>query len=798
MFEVLVYTDCSAEESVSGRTGFQFQAESDGATPTDESVVLSDLQHVVATNFPVDQPESQPPSCSYVARGGRYYLSRGISTGNTLSGRPGNQLTETIVTEERADILPRRPAQLYAASNWTLRRAPGKEIQGWQSPLEIGPDFEVAGLHSLAVSDPWALSVLPTFLTMVELATASPRVKLIIKHADQATVMKWVALAQFVMDSDTALQSTFRVFSPNPVADSANIVGAHPELSPEISVSSVVGQNVLDLVERTATNVSISPSAQRHARWFIGSDPYSALDAIEVSRRWAGVMDPDTASAAAEIACLGRAMAVEQPQYRTATSALNALAGSEEFEELEAYGEPLADVVADYLTGSAIDFEPAVTALWALNAAGEGMLVSHLALAMLERACSSHEYAQKWALFNIALPSADTLRVAWPDEESRTFAGTLTTSMIQRAPLDNLPALFSLVKCLNVDEGASGVQARISELALRWVFRPELTSRAYMWAHREFVIQDMMGHLADQLSRQNSRVIASLTAGDWDWLLNDQWVFDPHNPLATWLASRDLARTTVEDRRRKFEAYSPHAPVWAWPLFVAQGGPAERSELATWVRDHPALDEPLSLHIDQLIRADLERGTTRETGHLLRQVCDQGVTGLSPALAELEQYQLYIESQWDFVVRDIAQPFNRGLRQLLDCPKEWLEMHEDSVATSVIYAADRDGAVALGKAGHVGSAVGKILEELLAKGDVNALIGALTLISEQDVDFRSAAKRSLDTFWDERDSHVRDALKQGLPQRWMAELDAYEHAQSRGRVGRELTRGARSLFGRKD
>ena len=43
MFDVLIYTDCTAEESVNGRTGFQFMAESEGVSPSDEEVVRTGL-----------------------------------------------------------------------------------------------------------------------------------------------------------------------------------------------------------------------------------------------------------------------------------------------------------------------------------------------------------------------------------------------------------------------------------------------------------------------------------------------------------------------------------------------------------------------------------------------------------------------------------------------------------------------------------------------------------------------------------------------------------------------------------
>lgn len=798
MFDRLVYTDCSAEESVNGRTGFQFQAESVGATPSDEAVVLSDLQHIVEKNLAVDEPESHPASCTYMAQRDRFYLARGVSTGKTLSGRPGNQLTETIVTGDPADILPLRPAQLYAAANWTLRRAPAKVIQGWQSPLEISPDFEVAALHALVTSDPWALSVLPSFLTMVEQSIGSPRTKLIIKHPDQTTIMKWVALSQLVMDADTALQSSFRIFSSNPVADSADIVGAHPHLSPDILVTTVTGQNVLDLVERAATNVTVTPSAHRHARWLTAADPYAALDAIEVSRRWALVMDADTASAAAEIACLGRSGVATQSHYLFAASALSKLATGDQSDELEAYGESLVDLVADYLTGSTGDLEPAVTTLWALNAVGESTLVSHIALAMLEKASVSPAYAQEWAALHVELPASDALSMEWPDDEARKYANKLTTSILQHAPLEDLPALFSLVKSLNVNEVASDVQSRITELALHWVFHPELTPRAYTWVHREFIIYEMMRHLAEQMSLQKPRVIDSLNRGDWDWLLGEQWTFDPSDPIAKWLAARDLSRAAQEDRRRKFALYSPHAPGWAWSLFITRGAPDERGEVALWVHDHPALDASLSRHIDELIRSDLISGPTSATAQLLTQVSDHGVIGHSPELKELKQNHLYLQSQWTAAIRDIAGPNNPALRQLAKCPKEWLGMDRDSLITCVLEATDRASAVALAKAGGSGTDLGKAIEARLARGDVRALMGALQLMSEDDDELRTAAKRAMDAVWDDRDSRVVDVLKGNLPVAWTSVLEAYEQAQARGRLGRGLSRGARSLFGRKE
>src|SRR5688572_4343321 len=105
MFEVLIYTDCTAEESVNGRTGFQFMAESGGVTPRDEEVVRTGLLHSVPTGVDLDRPEHHPATCTYREHGDRFYMSRGRSLGKTSTGRPGNQLTQAIVTSSEADLL---------------------------------------------------------------------------------------------------------------------------------------------------------------------------------------------------------------------------------------------------------------------------------------------------------------------------------------------------------------------------------------------------------------------------------------------------------------------------------------------------------------------------------------------------------------------------------------------------------------------------------------------------------------------------------------------------------------------
>lgn len=106
MLDLLIYTDATADESLTGSPGFQFVAHSAGATRVDEGIVREQLQHSVPENVLADNWEQHPATCAYIRVEGRMYLSRGLSTGATLGGRPGNQLTVTLMTSDPYEIIP--------------------------------------------------------------------------------------------------------------------------------------------------------------------------------------------------------------------------------------------------------------------------------------------------------------------------------------------------------------------------------------------------------------------------------------------------------------------------------------------------------------------------------------------------------------------------------------------------------------------------------------------------------------------------------------------------------------------
>ena len=141
MFDVALYTDTRANEAIDGIDGFNFQAISEGMNAQDRQVIRDTMLHRVVVGWNADHdPLEHPPSFAYCEHAGRYYLSRGISTGLTNNGRPGNLLTQAIATCDPDDFGMMRPAQLFGALNWCLEKAPGQMIDRWPSPLAIAPD----------------------------------------------------------------------------------------------------------------------------------------------------------------------------------------------------------------------------------------------------------------------------------------------------------------------------------------------------------------------------------------------------------------------------------------------------------------------------------------------------------------------------------------------------------------------------------------------------------------------------------------------------------------------------------
>lgn len=799
-FEVAIYTDCAADESVSGRTGFQFMAESGGVTPTDEEFVKNGGLHVVPTDLNGHEPETHPPTCIYRERSGRVYLSRGRSTGQTLSGRPGNQLTQTIIGGT-ADVLPLRPAQLFSCPQWQLERIRSKKLDPWQTPLEIDPAFETAALHQMVTQDAWVRELLPEFLTMVELATAADRTKLIIKHPDQQLVMRWIALASLFVDSSAAVQLTFRAFSAHPTSDPLTIVGAHPLLSPELNVQVATdnNQHFVDLKAQSWTRVPVSPSAALRAGWFLGPDPFEALEAIETSDRWRTVVDPAIASTAAALACLPHEGKVTERDQEAAALTIAGLAKAGRADELEGYGDALAEVVVTYAAPTDVDLSPAVDALWALDGSSPPTLRATLALAVLDWA-TEPSTAARWARLHAAESRSENQSIEWADVEDQAHASTVLASILTRAESVDLPSLLTLAKALNTGVRADALSDPIERLARLWAGQPALSQVAYSWLHREFVIERLQIALSDALAARERTALQALTAGEWDWMIPVPWSFDPRDPLAVWLGARVLAKAPAEMRQPLLRELAASAPTDAWALYVDLSHDEDYRELIIWVSSHPRLDPLLADRVEDALNEDLDGKASGRTRDLLNALAGMPPAGLTPVLGRLVEKHGRLRRLWDAALGSARSPMNRDLRELAEVEPVWLRMHRPSLVRCLLECDDRDAVFALTHKVQIDKSLENDLVPRLRHGDIPALAGALRLLKDGEPGHQRVVNRCLNLIWDSSsptDQSVREQLRHALPAAWRTELAEFEKQQARGRVTRDLTRGARDFFDRK-
>lgn len=295
VLEVAVFSDTTAGESVDGVEGFNFRALSSGITADDRRRIREELLHRVHPMWGHDRDElAHPPTCAHSRRDGRHYLARGHSTGATLSGRPGNLVTQVVVAKGLAGFGGYHPAQLYGAPDWTLDDTPSGDLEPWPAPTSVRPDFEVEALEAMLREDPWAIRVLARYLTMLEAATNDVPLRLVLIHRDLDVVMRWIAAGSVLMGEETAARLTFRALVDDPSRTEAAVVG----VSPEFELEPISGANVIDLERRTATEVQPSTAGLARASAFL-TDRAGSGPAFDLAAQWEPAVGAELAARAA-------------------------------------------------------------------------------------------------------------------------------------------------------------------------------------------------------------------------------------------------------------------------------------------------------------------------------------------------------------------------------------------------------------------------------------------------------------------------------------------------------------------
>lgn len=806
MLEVLVYTDATATESLNGSLGFSFIACSPGTSPSDETFVKQQ-QHLLPADLPADDWQSHPPTCGYSRSGDRMYLSRGHSTGKTVGGRPGNQLTVTVMTSEAFDFLPLRPAQLYASPEWDFSRPTSKNLSAWEAPVEIDESFEVSGLHALIVEDQWATSVLPNVLTMLDLTQAERRRRLLIRHSDQAVVMRWVALLSHFLDANRALGFEFRVFTDRPLSANQHVVGVHPLIAPNLTVEAArqEGVNMLDLERRELSAITPTEAAIRYARWFTSGDPYEALEAVEVARRWSRHMDPDIAAVAAELATMEASPgAPGADALQASLVALRALAEAGQQDELDAYGDALADVFASSPPIDSFDFLSIDCTLWSVADIGDVALTQSLAVAALEWVGVRPRLLAAWTK-----SFRGSGRVDWENGELRNHAAGLLAAGLSDVEDSLLPEAFSLANSLNTNVSAAALTSPIRRLANLWALDPGLSSRASGWAQVD-TLTARLDHVLDaRLTAADPEATASLLRGDWDWLSPTPWVVTTASPMSAWIAVREIRGVGPERRAEVLDTVGTSLPSSAWRVLLPDRGQLAPAEVASWISTHNDLDPGLAVELDRIL-GDLRRfpDWRRASGgaavlHRIGRLKD----GVSFSLRQRAAAQEQIIDLFKSATQARNQSSNAALRRLHERHSTTLNgLYGDWITKAILESEDTAAAVALAD-GDGQSAVivttRERLEQDLRTPTPSAMLSAVRLLDPSLGIWSAAATDTLNAVWDDRSMQVvRGQLLASVEQQLTLDqrdwLDYFISTQAKGRFARGVLRGAKSVITARD
>ncbi|WP_017583227.1 GAP1-N2 domain-containing protein [Nocardiopsis valliformis] len=598
-FEVAIYTDVTAAEAIDGVDGFNFQAVSPGLTGGDQQLIRESLLHRVIPSWSLGHDAlSHPATCAFQVRDGRGYLSRGLSTGATNSGRPGNQVTQVITTSDPDDFVPYRPAQLYGAVRWSLEKARGKTVDPWVTPLEIRPEFEVDALRELVVGDAWAQSVLPHYLAMIDAATAPEPKKAVLLHTDLDEVMRWIALGTLFVDAERARSLRFRALVDDPWRVDAPLVG----VSPEFGTADLSAAHVLDLARRTVPDIEPGEATRTRAAWFVEHDASDALNAVETARRWEAPLGAVLANDAAGLVSIAEPVTAGAFAWRSAVSAIDGLAEAGFIDDLSLYGEDLCEAAVTYGPRTAEEFALAGRAVrrtldLELDEVATGMLVP-----LLEALAAAPGQAGAWAreLSGAGAP------VRWAGNEERAAAGAFLGELLGSAPAEALPELLAAARVVGAPVGTAPLRAAVDRLSALWLRDAELgRDRWRDWLAGAEVIAVTARRLVNAFRAGDSRAVAALVRGDWDFLVGEQR--DPD--LGGWLLAGQIGRLPAAEREGP-TGRATTLPGEAWRVVLADSDLYRNTSLwAGWVSRHGYTADLMSV-----LRTEVERALRSAPG----------------------------------------------------------------------------------------------------------------------------------------------------------------------------------------
>lgn len=796
MFDVSIYTDSTGAESLDGVDGFNFQGASEGFTPVDRRAVQEYLLHQVVTGWSIDNdPLAHPPSCRYRPVGDRFYLARGRSTGKTNNGRPGNQLTQSIVTGDIADFAPYRPAQLFGARRWCLEKAE-RNLESWVTPLEIDPEFEASELKDGLLDDPWAIEMFPAFLTMIEEAVAERSKKLVIVHDDLEVVMRWIALGTLFLDLELAVSVKFAALVKNPLAVDAAIVGTSSVFDPPPLGVGGGAYNVFDVLNRQTTPVQVSRSARDQAEWFTELDAEDALAAVELARTWESAMGADDATRVARLVQLGGSGLVEG-DGDAAMRAVISLVDSGQADDLAMYADELSAAAQQAHFDTEDYVRTAARALWSARRVGADEFGFRIAAQTL-RAVSDHS-----ALVIAWAHEMNELSTQSPADPAlgmyiRQYQNSWVEA-VNGAPAEAMSDLMVVANAFALEAHPEAVRDGLARFEEYWARNPGLSGDRVHRMYRHETTVGTVKRVVGLLEEGDRDVTADLLGGQWDWVSEEM-----RTPLDGWIAAARIAvvppkkrATLLGDERR-----SASIPPGAWSVVLAGVELAADARLiGQWIDRtrivSPSLGRWLAEEIDRIRKQVGSEGAAVRP--VLRALLGRGVRIESRDLDPILNEMRFLSRAYAAANQSIDFPENRALDEFAARIGSCRSFFMIEIGSLLIDARDTRALRRLiREAGDVcGTAMTEELRRRFEREPALTLEVALFHSVEGLGIQADSATEFLTELADSRESRTQvEDLKRGLPDEWAGAWDELLGESKKGRMARNLVRGGKRLFGK--
>lgn len=472
MFETTIYTDVLASESVTGQDGFNFQAVSPGINGSDQRTITEYMLHATSRRWPLDaDPLGHPETFAHIVEDGKHYISRGKSTGDTNTGRRGNQLTQTVVVPfDDYDLMEHGvPAQLFFSSHWALTKNPSKEAPCWS---DTGlPDSEDLFARNDATLDwvkntPWIAEKLPNLISVLSklFDEGRPSSKIVVIYQDLQDFVRCVELASLMLDSDKPMSLEFKSAADSPWNTRGQIIGI-PSVFSDTDLSDAF---IINFVNNTMSSAEVDTVSATTANWFLHQDLEDAQTKNDVLRRWSSIMDDKLAIWATCVAT-NEMKGTDGFGWQGCLKVLEALSQAGLSDDLESYSSDFLVAIESSIFSTEGDYTQAAQTALTLAASGQNELAFTILKASFANLQYSPQHISDWAKPLLSSPQWDWVQ----GEENREYCAHQLLTMVkgpEGTNLEHAPALFELLAPLKTyltQQNPDIVREREIELALQ-------------------------------------------------------------------------------------------------------------------------------------------------------------------------------------------------------------------------------------------------------------------------------------------------------------------------------------------